>query len=305
MKSRISFTGALLIIIFCFFPAIAGAGPSIDDLLPPASAAAGWKPAGQPYQYTPENLYQYINGAADLFISYGFIKLSGSEYIAVSGSQESLTVDIYDMKNKLNAFGVFQSKRDPDSMSLNIGAGAFGSEQYLYFYKARFYVEIQAYLTGGRDKKVLADLARSIAEKIQGNSTPPAELRYLPASGLVPGSEKYITGGILGHAFLDKGLMGDYRVGQDVVKAFVAFFPSPAGAAAAMSAYNDFLQKAGKKQLDLNGFGEAGFVSEEPYHKQLLVAQQGAFVAGVTDLNSVPAGIRLLQRVMEGIKKPL
>jgi len=29
----------------------------------------------------------------------------------------------------------------------------------------------------------------------------------------------YITGGILGHAFLDKGLASDYRVNSGVVKA--------------------------------------------------------------------------------------
>ncbi|MBU0985670.1 MAG: hypothetical protein KKH68_00325, partial [Proteobacteria bacterium] len=67
-----------------------------------------WKLAEQPYRYIPPNLYEYINGAAEFFIAYGFTELAGANYAPVSGDKDTVTVDIYDMGNKLNAFGVFQ-----------------------------------------------------------------------------------------------------------------------------------------------------------------------------------------------------
>jgi hypothetical protein len=308
MKSRI--TGNRIIVSLALFlimievhVAIAQTGTSADGLLPPAKAVKGWKPEGDRYYYTPDDLFHYINGAADLFNSYDLVKLTGSEYSAVSDNNKTMTVDIYDMNNKLNAFGIYQSKIDPDCLSLAIGAGAFGNDQYLFFYKDRFYVEIQAYLSDSDAKAILSLMARSIAKNIKGNNEPPAVLRYLPAAGLVPGSEKYITGGILGHAFLDKGLMADYRIGQDVVKAFVAFFPSPDTASAAFSAYKVFLNKAGKKQQNLKGFGKSMFASEEPYHQHLLVGQQGTYVIGITDLSVKLSGQTLLERLMAQLKK--
>ena len=32
----------------------------------------GWQPQGEVLRYNSENLYEYINGAADQFIAYGF-----------------------------------------------------------------------------------------------------------------------------------------------------------------------------------------------------------------------------------------
>jgi hypothetical protein len=308
MKSRI--TGNRIIVSLVLFlimievhVAIAQTVTSADGLLPQAKAVKGWKPEGDRYYYTPDNLFHYINGAADLFNSYDFVKLTGSEYSAVSDNNKTMTVDIYDMNNKLNAFGIYQSKIDPDCLSLNIGARAFGNDQYLFFYKDRFYVEIQVYLSGSDAKSILSRMARSISKNIKSNNEPPSVLRYLPTVGLVPGSEKYITGGILGHAFLDKGLMADYRVGQDVVKAFVAFFPSTDTASAAFSAYKVFLNKAGKKQQNPEGFGKSVFASEEPYHQHLLVGQQGTFVVGITDLSDKLSGQTLLKRLMVRLKK--
>ena len=143
-----------------------------------------------------------------------------------------------------------------------------------------------------------------MADGISGDCTPPSELNYLPEVGLVSGSEIYITGGILGHAFLDSGLMGDYRIGDEVVKAFVAFFPSSEQAVIALSRYKDFLKKEGEKCQVLSGFGESGFVSKEPYHKNILVSQQGPFVIGVTDLSQAQKGEELLKSLLRTIKKP-
>ncbi len=304
MKNSISLKALILATTFFFFPytTTVMAGSVVEKLLPQNPGITGWQLAGEFYHYLPENLYNYINGAADLFISYGFVKLVGAEYTAGSDKKYYLTTDIYDMGNKLNAFGVFQSKRNPESNLLKIGTGAYGDEKYLFFYKDRFYAEIQGNLSTEQSKDILMKMAKKVVSGISGDSTPPSELNYLPATSRVSGSEMYITGGILGHAFLDKGLVSDYTLDGEAVKAFIAFYPSQELAVTAIKHYKESLSKSGEKWTSLKSDAENGFTSQEPYHKNIIVAQQGHFVAGVYDLSHAQKGKALLKSILEKIK---
>ena len=286
----------------CFFTSeyvLAASG--IMKLLPVSSTTGTWKLESK-HSYTPDDLYNYINGAADLFISYGFVELGGGNYSYGTDGQGTVVVDIYDMGKKLHAFGVFQSKRDPEVPVLDIGAGAIGNETYIFFYKDRFYVEIQVFSPGKKESSAALTMAREVAGKIRGDSSPPAELGYLPEVDQVMGSTHYITGGILGHGFLDRGLLSDYRVNGEVVKAFIAFFPSPHQALKALNQYKGYLKKSGESWEALKGFGENSFTAREPYHKTILVSQQEVFVVGVADLPSAQKGKALLKRILDTIQ---
>ena len=279
------------------------AGLPVDELLPHNPGINGLLMAGEHYSYSPENLYNYINGAADLFISYGFLNLVGAEYTAGPDKKDYLTADIYDMGNKLNAFGVFQSKRNPESTPFKIGSGAFGGENYIFFYKDRFYIEIQGNPSNAQAKDSSMEMAKKLESRIPGESSPPSELNYLPDTGnKIPGSERYITGGILGHAFLDKGLLCEYKLDGETVKAFITFYPLKEDAVKAFNHYKEFLIKSGEPLKRHELFPENGFVSQEPYHKNIIVVQDGLFVAGVADLSRAQKGEALLKSIIEKIK---
>jgi len=306
MKKAFFLRTVMLLWLCCLFSLLcvkaAANDTAVEQLLPQSMDVTGWQRAGELYRYLPENLYEYINGAADLFLSYGCKGLTGAQYAPVSESRENVIVDIYDMGNTLNAFGIFQAKRDPDSDVIPIGTGACGNEQYLFFYKGHVYVEIQTFNAGGTADNLLKQTAQAVSKRIAADSSPPDELCYLPATGRVPGSERYITGGILGHAFLGRGLIGDYRIGEETVKAFVAFLPLKQDAAAALDTYRAYVHKAGKKWKSLPGFGEQAFVARDPYHRTILVARQGRFVAGLANLSQDQTGEALLRRLIEQIK---
>ncbi len=280
---------------------VSAAEPYVEAIFTAGLQVPGWKPEGQPYRYIPENLYEYINGGADYFIAYGFIALTGANYSPASGGMDSVTVDIYDMGDKLNAFGVFQPRRDSQAPSLNIGTGSFGSDDYVAFHKDRFYVEIQAYITGKKEKRVVKNMASMVAAHLPGDDSLPHELFYFPEKARIVGSERYIRGGILGHAFLDRGIMCDYRIEGKKVTAFVAFLPSYRDAVMAVDHHRSFLEKSEKTWLPLEGFGTHSFVSEEPHHKTIIAKQAGTFVAGVFDLTSVEAGKTLLAEILRNI----
>jgi hypothetical protein len=206
------------------------------------------------------------------------------------------------MGKKLNAFGVFQSKRGGASSSLGIGAASYVTNGYLAFYKDRYYVEILSFVQDKEWKEQHIVIAQKVAERIKGDILPPRELSYLPQSGRVEGSERYVRGGLLGHAFMDRGLVSRHTVNGNVASAFVALFPSHEDASDAFEAHKDFLRDAEKACLPLNGFWQRGFSSTEPYHKHIVVAQQGRFVLGIFDLSEVKDGIGLLKDMVRRVK---
>ncbi|MGD2150811.1 MAG: hypothetical protein PVF99_09405 [Desulfobacterales bacterium] len=286
--------------VTCITPrAESGDAPIFTEALP----SPEWQMEGKPYGFVPQNLYEYINGEAEFFIAFGFVELTGANYSSVIGGEDTVTIDIYDMGNKLNAFGVFQSKRGGQASALNLGAASTGSDGYLAFYKDRFFVEIQAYITREKERHMAETMAASIANHLPGDNTPPSELFYFPEKNRIVGSERYITGGILGHAFLDRGMVCNYRIQSQKVTAFVAMLPSPRDAVSAVKQHRAFFLKSGKKCYSLDRFGEYGFVSEEPYHQKIMEAQIGVFVAGVYDLSTLEAGKTLLADIITTIKQ--
>ncbi len=269
------------------------------DLHPIASLEIpGWKMADEQYRFDPQNLYEYIDGAADFFVAYGFVSLEGANYFSDSDVDNSVTIDVYDMGKKLNAFGVFQTKKPKKAPTLNIGAASFGADGYLAFYKDRYFVEIFSFVKSIKWKDYHLDIARRLVELIQGDILPPDELNYFPELGRIKGSERYIKGGILGHAFLDRGIVCSYTAENETVSAFLAFLPSEEDAVKSFELHMNFLHEFGKC-IPFDGLGERGLVAQEPYHKTIILIQKGPFVIGVYDLSSVQKGKKILKNMVK------
>jgi hypothetical protein len=293
----------LIVLILLVCPYVRGeTASSAQVIIKETVPVPGWKSEGEVYVFNPSNLYTYIDGAADFFIAYGFVELAGTSYIPINAGKDAITVDIYDMGKPLNAFGVFQSRKDDSLPSLNIGTASLGADGYLVFYKDRYYVEIQALITE-KETAVIQTTAQRIAERIPGDNAIPMELSSFPEKNKIAGSERYIRGGILGHAFLDRGIICDYRIDSESVSTFIAFMPSRKDAITTVEIYRKFLCGSGKPCSSLEGFGERGFASEEPYHKNIILAGEGAFVVGVYDITSVKQGTQLLKDVIKTLNQ--
>lgn len=275
------------------------AGSGTENVFTDAFSLPGWKLDGETYRYDASNLYEYINGGAYFFIGYGFVELTGANFSPNTGASDAVAVDIYDMGDKLNAFGVYQLRKDSQAPSLGIGTASFGSNDYLVFHKYRYYVEVRAFFADEKGQSILEMIASSLAKRLPGDTSLPDELTYFPEKNRVMGSERFIRGGILGHDFFDKGLVCDYQVKGSKVTAFIAFFPSVKEAIRSMEQHRDFLKQSEKKQRPLQGFGKHGFISEEPYHQKIMVTQQGTHVVGIYDLKDIAVGKTLFADILQ------
>src|SRR4051794_27389697 len=65
---------------------------------------------GQPSLYKPDNLYEYIDGGADVYLLYDFQQLLHQE---LKDGGAELTADIYEMRTPEDAFGIYAAERSP------------------------------------------------------------------------------------------------------------------------------------------------------------------------------------------------
>lgn len=158
-------------------------------------------------RFYSNDLYRYIDGGAQAFETYDMVAMVHCRHQA--GDVETI-VDIYDMGELLNAFGVYSSERSPDQRFLPIGAEANATGFTLNFFQGQYYVKLSAFgeTTGGGSS--MESLAKIIQQRIGAGKTMPAGLSLLPREGLTPHSEKYVKRAPLGHRFLGPAYMGSY-----------------------------------------------------------------------------------------------
>jgi len=197
---------AILIILPLFF-ALSNDFPSIK----------GWEKAGEVKTYYPENLWEYINGAADNFLSYGFKELN---YCDIRKDSLIVTVNIYDMGNSLNAYGIYISEKGAEQETLDIGVESIVSLPYqCLLLKGQYYVKIDVY-EGQLTKDKAVQLLKAVSDALTGSDEPPEELALLPSKNKIKESENFINENFLGLEVLTNCLYAEYIADSTEYKIF-------------------------------------------------------------------------------------
>ena len=123
-----------------------------------------------PEHYEADNLWEYINGQADFFIDYGFVRVDTAEY---RNDQESSSVvlEVYQMGRPQEAFGIFAAERTRDDRPLEIGAQAYLGANVLGFWQAEQYVKLTSFDEGPAVEQLLISLAEEISSRFQARNT--------------------------------------------------------------------------------------------------------------------------------------
>jgi hypothetical protein len=111
---------------------------------------AGFTRSNEVVSYRPDNLFEYINGAAELYLMYDFNGLNLQQY--KDKDENTITVEIYDQQTVNNSFGIFSQERPYECEYLDIGTQAAYMEGYLNFYQGRYYVKVAGYNLGAKDR---------------------------------------------------------------------------------------------------------------------------------------------------------
>jgi hypothetical protein len=242
----------------------------------------GWEKDGPPELYTPETLFDYIDGGADLYLTYDFEELASQRYQA--GDEKSITVDIYQQGTPTDGFGIYSQEKSHENDFLPIGTQGYYDPGVLNFFKGRYYVKIMAFGLGGDEVHVLTVLAGTVADKLEGDAVMPAPVRCFPEKNKIANSERYIAKDFLGHSFLHSAFVADYRLGEgESEKKFQVFIIEASDTSDAEAMVKTYLEKAAGGAIG-TGHGEGAFRLEDPYYRSngtLNLRMQGRFIWGL------------------------
>lgn len=254
----------------------------------------GWRRVGRTAIHDKKTVWQAIDGAAELFVAYGFRSLRQQEYR--SGGL-ALTVQVYEQSTPLGAFGVFARERPPDGESLGLGAAsAFAAGGHCLAYKARYYLKLLA-LRGSLTRDSCRQLLAGLTRWLGGDDAPPRELALLPAAGQVVGSLGYTRRSCLGTRRLSNCLHADYRREGGKPYTRLVVLPGPEQSVGALwgeLAAHWKVRRQGKLEL---------IVTRLPYRGTVALVRRDDVLVGAVGVGDVAATVAVLRRWRPRVKR--
>ncbi|MBI5481698.1 MAG: hypothetical protein HY906_22770 [Deltaproteobacteria bacterium] len=166
---------------------VAHAAPAPDFAKQLPLEVSGWKRPARPQVYDASNLYEYLDGGAELYISFGVRRVLAFFY--EKGKDREIKVDVFDMGTSHNAFGIFAHGRE--RIETEVGQGSEYSAGLLTFWKDRYYVSVLGYPETEESRAVVRALGRAVAALVPRNGPLPPLVGLLPRPHLVPASVRY------------------------------------------------------------------------------------------------------------------
>jgi hypothetical protein len=226
----------LSLVLLCTF--CCGAALSQDDpsgLLP--ESVGGWAKSGVPGSYNRQNLFDYIDGGAEIYLAYDFQQLAVQHYATTSpdsAEKGSIIVEVWWMDSPADAFGLFSLERDGEK--INVGQDGVYAYDRVRFWKGRFFVDI--FSEKEVAKNILIKIGKKIASKIEKKGDRPPLVSKLPREDLISGSVHFFHQHLvlknlyfferadsLGLDSRTNCVLADYAVGGDTLKLLVIEYP--------------------------------------------------------------------------------
>ena len=269
-----------VVAFFCVFSCGREGPPAHTELelerLLPIDSPGEWVVAEGPLPFTPDDLWEYLNGGAPRYEAYGFKRLVHVRYQLGDDPLASVTADVYDMGSELGAFGIYRSIRPSDAVVRTWGAEGYRSGTVAAAWKGEVFVHASSDDERPELIERMEMLVSRVCDEADGGVLPPIILDPLPPQGLVPYSERYVASNLLGHAAFGEGVVATYEIDSLRGELFFSELESEDVARQAVESY-----RQEKERWAEVADAPAGFRFQDQGSGSGTVLQAGRFVAGV------------------------
>jgi hypothetical protein len=204
----------------------------------------GWRTDGSYALYDNETIFDYINGAGEVYRAYNLHRCLALQY---SGADESLiTLDIFELKTSADAFGVFT--HDTSGNDVDIGTDGKYREGWLSFWKDRYFVSLYMDFVTVEAEKAVLTLGRHIENQIPQAGSYPEILNSLPSDGLIRDSIRFLhhhvilnyhyyfsNENILGLTANTEAVLAEYKMNHENARLLLIRYPEPGQANSALA----------------------------------------------------------------------
>ncbi len=159
------------------------------------SDVAGWEWDRKEMKYNSKTLFEYIDGAAELYLAYGFQNLTVRRF--QKSDQPPITVELYEMASSEDAYGVFSFERQDEA--IGIGQGSEFGGGLLRFWKGKYFVSVYSEGEGAEVESAILKTARAASDSIPATGPEPKLIGFIPGKnlGLVDKSVRYLKSHVL------------------------------------------------------------------------------------------------------------
>ena len=249
-----------------------------------------WNLTVLPDVYTPGNLWDLINGAAESYLSYDFVDLHLGDYEHASGTV--IHAEVYRHSSPVNAYGIYTAERSPEYKFVEVGAQGYLEEGVLNFLAGQYYVKLYSTDSGAEVQGALQKIGQKISGHLDQEDGLPELLRLFPSSGQLPYSDQYIRENFIGFDFLHSAFTVSYEGG------FKLFVIQGKDADEILEMAREYL--AFTKQ-DIDPVSKKSLTFKDPYNGDIPAIISGSYMVGIIDGSDNENARTLLEELAEAL----
>ncbi|MGQ9776339.1 MAG: DUF6599 family protein [Thermodesulfobacteriota bacterium] len=149
--------------------------------------AEGYQAEGKDQFYDRKTAFGYMDGAAELYLSYRFKLLMVRRYLKPNSSP--LILECFNMCSSEEAFGIFSYQTE--EKEVGIGQGSEYGGGLLRFWKGKYFINLYAEKTDPSSEKDILGVGEIIAKRIRREGSKPKMIQFLPKEGLLERTIRY------------------------------------------------------------------------------------------------------------------
>ncbi len=279
-----------------------GAAGDVDSPFPKLGDR-NWLAPARVSRFTPETLYEKINGRAGLYLQFHVASMVFGSYAHRSDGDRTIDVFWYDMGEPQNALGIYKSELPPHMEALEIGSASYSTGGAVFFIKGSAYVQVLPAGPDEADAGVALAIASKIGEAVEDVQDDLWVMKVLPERGRVADSFEYIATDAFGLDYLQNVFAADYDSPAGRLKLFVHQAADAAAARVLLEKHLAFFEEYGEivwTDPDAGrriGAGDSDGVID-------VVFAKARYFGGVTGAEDLDAAREAAVRFHDGLESP-
>jgi len=211
--------------------------------------AEEWISPNEGQVYDQQTIYDYMDGAAEIYKQYSFVNLYVRQY--ENPGESPILLEIFKMETSQDAFGIFSHIRSGED--IGIGQSSDKTDGTLSFWKDKYFIYLRSEKETPGIQHAIQNLASTIDRNLKRTGEEPELLTLLPQSGLVKNRIRYTRSFILlnMHYFIASenilninsetdAVLALYRIKNEESYLLMVRYPSREAAENAQNTFIDF-----------------------------------------------------------------
>ncbi|MEW5910709.1 MAG: DUF6599 family protein [Thermodesulfobacteriota bacterium] len=259
----------------------------------------------EPELFSPDTLYEKINGKAELYLSAGFNRLLCRRIKLNTLSELWMEAFVYEMKSPSSAFTVFSTQRREDGTPTEISTFSYQTENAVFLVHGSNYIEIISSEPSEEMKHYLFVFAKLFIQQTPSESISIPELSMFPKECSDLNRISLIPSSAFGFNKLDNIFTSLCNLSGKEVMVFISNRQTPPNAERLSSEYRDFLKSFGGVELTgLSQLDNSNLI--EIFDAYELFFTSGSYFCGVHEAadrkTAEEAAVILFNRISEVVK---